>query len=203
MAATFTRVKPASWAIGEKLTSAQQNQLDIDHSNSVDVSLLGVNDVTITRTASDPGVPADFTNWGISNGVWVTTTTTVSSITWGLSLPQASTFNAISLILKGAGGHAALPSPLPQASIFKINLNTGAQTLIGSATNDPSVNTTAYQLVHAIPIGPLAEVVDSTVNRYIVQCSSEGNTGGHGVAGALFYGVAVSIIITNLSHHEV
>ena len=32
----FTRVKPLGWAVNEKLTSAQQNQLDIDHANAVD-----------------------------------------------------------------------------------------------------------------------------------------------------------------------
>lgn len=33
---SFTRVKPLGWAINEKLTSAQQNQLDIDHVLAVD-----------------------------------------------------------------------------------------------------------------------------------------------------------------------
>ena len=33
---SFPRVKSAGWAFGEILTSAQMNQLDIDHSNSVD-----------------------------------------------------------------------------------------------------------------------------------------------------------------------
>ncbi len=33
--ANFTRVKPAGYAANEKLTSAQANQLDIDHAKSV------------------------------------------------------------------------------------------------------------------------------------------------------------------------
>jgi hypothetical protein len=33
---SFTRVKPAGWAVGEKLTSTEMNGLDIDHENSVD-----------------------------------------------------------------------------------------------------------------------------------------------------------------------
>ncbi|MRG98200.1 hypothetical protein [Polyangium spumosum] len=33
---SFTRIKPGGWAVNEKLTSAQQNQLDIDHANAVD-----------------------------------------------------------------------------------------------------------------------------------------------------------------------
>ena len=33
---SFSRVKPGGWAANEKLSSAQQNQLDIDHANAVD-----------------------------------------------------------------------------------------------------------------------------------------------------------------------
>jgi hypothetical protein len=33
---SFSRVKPDGWAVNEKLTSAQQNQLDIDHTKAVD-----------------------------------------------------------------------------------------------------------------------------------------------------------------------
>jgi len=33
---SFSRIKPAGWAVNEKLTSAQQNALDIDHANAVD-----------------------------------------------------------------------------------------------------------------------------------------------------------------------
>ncbi len=33
---SFDRVKPDGWAVNEKLTSAQQNQLDVDHANAVD-----------------------------------------------------------------------------------------------------------------------------------------------------------------------
>jgi len=33
---SFSRVKPDGWAVNEKLTSAQQNQLDIDHAKAVD-----------------------------------------------------------------------------------------------------------------------------------------------------------------------
>lgn len=33
---TFPRVNPGSWAVNDKLTSTQQNQLDIDHANAVD-----------------------------------------------------------------------------------------------------------------------------------------------------------------------
>lgn len=33
---SFSRVKPGNWTLNEKLTSAQQNLLDIDHANAVD-----------------------------------------------------------------------------------------------------------------------------------------------------------------------
>lgn len=38
----FTRVKSSGWAFGEKLTSAQMNQLDLDHSRSADIFAGGV-----------------------------------------------------------------------------------------------------------------------------------------------------------------
>jgi len=37
----FTRVKPANWALNEKLTSAQINALDVDHANAVDKTSAG------------------------------------------------------------------------------------------------------------------------------------------------------------------
>lgn len=37
----FSRVKPAGWAVNEKLTSAQMNALDIDHASAVDKSAAG------------------------------------------------------------------------------------------------------------------------------------------------------------------
>ena len=38
---TITRVNPAGWSLGDKLTSAQQNQLDIDHANALDKTSAG------------------------------------------------------------------------------------------------------------------------------------------------------------------
>jgi hypothetical protein len=37
----FVRVKPGNWAVGEQLTSAQMNTLDIDHANALDKSSAG------------------------------------------------------------------------------------------------------------------------------------------------------------------
>lgn len=37
----FVRVNPGGWAVGAPLTSAQQNQLDIDHANALDKSSAG------------------------------------------------------------------------------------------------------------------------------------------------------------------
>ncbi len=39
----FSRVNPFSWAVGDKLTSAQQNALDIDHANALDKTVAGDN----------------------------------------------------------------------------------------------------------------------------------------------------------------
>ncbi len=38
---SFPRVNPPGWGLGDKVTSAQHNQLDIDHSNSLDKTVAG------------------------------------------------------------------------------------------------------------------------------------------------------------------
>jgi hypothetical protein len=52
---SFTRVNPGGWAAGAKLTSAQQNQLDIDHANALDKSTAGD---TLLGTVSINAAPA-------------------------------------------------------------------------------------------------------------------------------------------------
>lgn len=37
----FTRINGGSWAVGDKLTSAQANSLDVDHANAVDKTVAG------------------------------------------------------------------------------------------------------------------------------------------------------------------
>jgi hypothetical protein len=53
---SHARVKPAGWAVNEKLTSAQQNQLDINVSESVDKTVAGDTVSGVLTFASASGV---------------------------------------------------------------------------------------------------------------------------------------------------
>lgn len=51
----FVRVNPGGWAVGDVLTSAQQNELDIDHANSLDKTTAGdtiSGDIILASTAA-------------------------------------------------------------------------------------------------------------------------------------------------------
>lgn len=50
---SFSRVKPAGWAVNEILTSAQMNSLDIDHANALDKQ--GIDTLTGVTTISGTG----------------------------------------------------------------------------------------------------------------------------------------------------
>lgn len=52
---SFVRVNPGSWAIGAVLTSAQQNQLDIDHAAAFDIRTANTNSVASVTTLTGTG----------------------------------------------------------------------------------------------------------------------------------------------------
>src|SRR5262245_3193810 len=68
----FTRVKPTGWAMFEKLTSAQANQLDIDHANAVDGAAGGTYPGPVVLTGATLGGSSQVNTTG-----QVTTTGTV------------------------------------------------------------------------------------------------------------------------------
>jgi len=58
----YTKVKPSGWAFGEKLTSAQMNLLDTDHSTAIDpttLSLSGTRAVLLVATEGSSRRDAD------------------------------------------------------------------------------------------------------------------------------------------------
>lgn len=86
---SISRIKPTGWAINEKLTSAQMNQLDIDHANSLDKTIAGdtiSGPITMSSTSS-----LTFNNGSdlnISGGVTITIdsgSNLISSGTWSLN----------------------------------------------------------------------------------------------------------------------
>lgn len=72
---SFPRVKAGGWAVNEILTSAQQNTLDIDHSNSFDIRSAQTNSVASITTLTGVGriIPA------IASGADANSTITIGS----------------------------------------------------------------------------------------------------------------------------
>ncbi len=81
---SFARVNGPGWAVGDKLTSAQQNALDIDHANALDKTVAGDN---IAGSVSVSGSIAANVFGSISanavNGVIATTAGGIASNTAG------------------------------------------------------------------------------------------------------------------------
>lgn len=96
-------------------------------------------------------------------------------IAYEVDVPDGATITSVSAAIKGAGA-AHVPAAPPKVYMHKINLATGAQTLVGMATD--SVTDVVYITNHDITITPLAEVVDRTTYQYVVRIEGEGAAGG-------------------------
>lgn len=88
---------------------------------------------------------------------------------------DGATITSVSAAVKG-GGAAHTPADPPVVRLYKINLATGVQTLLGAQID--TAGGAAYILNHDITISALAEVVDRTTYQYVVRIQGEGVTGG-------------------------
>src|SRR5688572_30510196 len=127
---SFTRVKPAGWSFGEKLTSTQMNSLDTDHAAAVDkrVGALEVDSYTITRTqplvALQGGSGTNFEHpadwyWDDAALMWRVNdaTTGISSATFALTnIPDRASLTEVRFFVKGTS-FTTVPNSL-NAPIF-------------------------------------------------------------------------------------
>jgi hypothetical protein len=66
---SFTRVNAAGWAVGDVLSSAQQNALDIDHAKALDKTTAGDTLSGVVNVAASGQIAANFANGVQSNAV--------------------------------------------------------------------------------------------------------------------------------------
>lgn len=202
---TITRVKPLGWAFGELLTAAQMNQLDIDHANAMDGAAGGtytapfiLSDVTmggttklklasrsLTRVMAAMWTVKTAADWTLPDGSGLITTTNTNStpIYKPLDLPNGCTMTSVSVWIKPAGGHGALPASKPGLGLFKVSAATGVSTLITSMADAPA-SVPAYETRHTLDLSGLTEVIDKTAFQYFIQVFPE--FGANAVAGAAF-----------------
>lgn len=198
----YTKVKPSGWAFGEKLTSAQMNTLDTDHSTAIDPTTLSLSGTTGTITRICPFAPTldDASFWVVSPasaiaGYISTDAPTEQSCWWPLKVPHGATLQAIRIVIHPAGGHVALPSVMPQFVLKSVS-NGGAVVTEVSPVADSSPDVTAYELLHAVEITGLSLAITNSAKRYTLLFTAE--SASNGVAGCLVYHPYYDFTLTNL-----
>ena len=155
---TFSRVKPAGFAVNERLTSAQLNALDVNQSNAIDGSSGGTYAPTAVITIAGAGInptlkAASWPNFAADSSGTRTFTRTftfapVSRLINGsvvfpayvsgqavgpvsstrLAVPHNSTITLVKMWLLVATNHVSLPTLGPGLSIQRLTPRTGAIT---------------------------------------------------------------------------
>lgn len=102
--------------------------------------------------------------------------------------PKACTLTGLSVLLAGAAGHVGLPATMPVLTLYR--QDTGsllAPTTVATAT-DASAGVAAYEAVHSLSLGVLAEVLAfDSGNRYYVKLAGE--TGANSIAGLALHSI--------------
>lgn len=109
-------------------------------------------------------------------GVFVSVGSVPDMLAYAADVPDGATITSVSVQVQG-NTPAHLPTDRPTLYLYRCNVTTGAETLIGSAI-DGSATGAAYVALHAITISGLSEVVDGTTSVYVVRVEGEGSTGG-------------------------
>jgi len=198
---SFTRVKPAGWATGERLTSTQMNSLDTNVSNAIDKRSPGleIDSRSVTRWMPSLGVPVlPETNWTAASGYeWKTAVNTQAYIRFPLDVPHGATITAIGVYVVGGAGHAALPASMPAFTTYYSDTVTPfASNTINVGTTDTSGTTTAFQTFHAITASGLSHVVDRTQYAYMLVLGTE--SGANALSGFQVRGVFVTFTTTRI-----
>lgn len=113
-------------------------------------------------------------------------------------LIDGATITAVSVSVRGATGHAALPALMPRIRVGRNNGSTdSALHSSGTRVLDTSATTTAYQNTHAITATcDQNNVVDKSTCYYYLSVMNEGGT--NAIAGMLVLDITLTQTITDL-----
>lgn len=194
---SFARVHTLGWGFGEKLTSAQMNTLDIDHSNAVDkrVGAQEIDSHTVQRvqplipmagnTGTDFAVPGKWF-WEDSSLMWRATdpTTGTSSITVPLTnIPDKSTLTVVRFYIKGTG-YTNLPSPdMPLFQLRYLDASGVVQSPApGSVDDGASLGTfnTFHEITYTVTGGLAIDLTTTPRDLYARMIYSSTGSAGAG-----------------------
>ena len=220
----FPRVRPAGWAFNNPMSSAEANQLDIDHTHApnfdlgsahtpaADIELTGPHSIklmgsqkflyasrSVERVFSFKGalLSANFTAGGsdvITQGI--------AGSGWEIDMeemPMDGILQAVSIRVDGAPGHTAvnITATPPKLSIYKVDVE-GATTLLGATKTDTSVTLT-YEAPHWLTVNGIAHTIDRRIYRYLLVI--DGEVGGDWQAGCAFTAFKTYCDITKQSEY--
>lgn len=114
-------------------------------------------------------------------------------------VPDGATITEVAIELRGAGGHAALPTVMPAMKVGRTS--SGASAQLHSAANpivDASVSVAAYQSIHGITATcNQNNVVDKSLYHYWVALFNEGSA--NAIAGLIVQKLTVTFTVPSVS----
>jgi hypothetical protein len=124
----------------------------------------------------DPYGSASFGDWtyDAETGYWLCTTTGARRLGITERVESAATLTGVSVYLRGASGHSALPSNMPDLALLKLNYTTGSVSSLGS-WGDSSATVGAYEAVHPLSSGSLSETFGAN-EKLLIRLQSESGT---------------------------
>lgn len=97
-----------------------------------------------------------------------------------LMFPHGSTLTSISARI-APFSHASLPVTVPYIRINRVNVDTGASSLVGAAP-DASTDGASYSAAHLLTLSGLNEVVDRSTYYYYASITGEGGSGATAIS---------------------
>jgi hypothetical protein len=175
-----SRIKPSGWSHGEKLTSAQQNALDIRATaNATEIEELADYVLGYGRE-KDVAFPFSFatqnlnSRWELVGGIWRQTNITDGGVVvFPFALPHNGQLIRARLFLEGAS-HTNLPASMPA---FQLAYREIGDSVIGQIvdTATDTADLATYQTVHEIDLDCSEELSDETTWMIIVSGESGAN----------------------------
>lgn len=145
----------------------------------------------------------NFTSVVASQGAWVQggTPLVTDFVAFEFQLPPDNAYypghfpavGAITVNVKGVGGHAGVPGGKPTLTAFLIDLPTGTITSLGAGVADGSASAAAYDAEHTITLTPAAPVAVRANQRLVAYCTGEGTS--NQIAGLSIKGATATLLI--------
>lgn len=149
---------------------------------------------SVTRTNEHPFYFKQ--DWAVDSlgGYFVATTATATNPAFcDLHVPHNVTVTNVTVHLKGASGHGALPANMPTISVLEIASN--GYTVIAGAQADTSSTVANYENTHTVSVSDfMAAPADRTIHKYRLSVSNEAGTGS--AAGLTIYLVTLTYTVT-------